>query len=75
VASGKPNEYILQASLPSCQVEQLCSLVLDCIQQSWDRQVRLAHIERNQAIVSPHRLDAHECRPDINRLRIAGAVY
>jgi len=58
VAACQAHEYIFQARLPRGQMLQLATLPLDRFQQSGNGQMRLFHVQRNQAIVFANRLYA-----------------
>ena len=56
--SRQPHEHIFQACLARGQVLQLASLLVDGFEQRRDGQMRLLHIQRDQALVLADGLDA-----------------
>lgn len=65
MATGQAHENIFQAGLAGGQVQELCTLFSDGIQQRRDSQVRLVDRKADQAIVVAHGLYTGKSSPNL----------
>ena len=73
--SRQAHEYIFQAGLARGQMLQLSSLPVNRLEQRGNRQVRLLHVQGDEAIVFTNRLDAGQRSPDLVRRRQHDAPF
>src|SRR5579872_793329 len=73
MASREPHEHILQACLARSQMLQYSALLVDGVKQRGNGEMRLLHVERDQAIILAHRFDARQGAPCRKRCTVATA--
>src|SRR5579863_4528809 len=73
MSSRQPHENIFQACLARSQMLQFAALLVDCLEQCGDRQMRLLHVERDQAFILSHRFDARQGAPCRKSCTVASA--
>ncbi|HLB86554.1 MAG TPA: hypothetical protein VJK29_02765, partial [Terriglobales bacterium] len=74
MTAGEAHEDVLQTRLARTQVQKLGALVLNCIEQRGDSQVRLVYVQANKAVVMTDGFDSWQRTPPIERSTIGVAA-
>ena len=69
MTARKADEDIFQAGLPGREVQQFESMFLHGIKQRWNRVVRLANRQVNEAVVLANGFDSRQLFPKVDGLR------
>jgi len=64
---GQTHEHIFETRLARGQMLQFAALLFERSEQRRNRQVRLLHVQRDQAVIFADRLDARQATPCLGR--------
>src|SRR5215471_1216001 len=75
MTAGEVDEDVFQAGLPRAQVLELLALPVDSFEQGGNGEVRLAHIEADDAVLVAHGFDARQRAPRFKILSVLVADF